>query len=945
MSWLRGRFLSEPEEIGLTASETDAGESAEGVALDSVTTDQWAVIHEAAHDSAFGERSKKTPTPAQCEAGNYKLGRARVQGFHVAIETPKGAYRRGVDKGGRAWETQMPAHYGYLSGTTGADGDAVDCFIGPWPDMQGIYVVNQWLDGRFDEHKVMFGFIDEAQARSTYLASYSPGWQGLRDIVPVTPQQLRTWLRTGNTQKPLTSGDLPSERTSMDRVMWCGVDPIGKGLAQVLYGIRAADADEGLLLDSLTDADLDAEFEPGDVSFDSVTLDAITIESRRIEATAKALMRALKAQSGAVMPMDFAVSKPRMLQGVLNVTVLYKLSDGQTLTIFFNNPDATPRRLKPEDVLVSWKWLLNRKDVTIVVAPERGRDLNLNTVALRVMALAEKNSAAFTVALSAAAAKDAVIADLKGQIKAKQDEFNDIERQIATIKAGGMLLTAAPERIELTGGELGEFADTPDGVRALRDAALDRLESMRNDWVPCSALQALVQIRKSAADKIVSLSHDPRKLKAVAKIREIIAAAKKVKETAPYAPAQEQNVRAYFLMRSEIVLNGEPLAVRLVFKQDDKGKFHWDHTIHAADTTFDSAQEKGPSLDGPDPMATSNGGGVAGEPVKPTHIGDSHQPEEDGATLDSGGQGDLVLNLFIEGDEPEPAGEPVAELTDRYVLNGRSFAVLARFTGPDATAEANRFMEANPNASLLAELPDGTAVIADSRDAGDLLAAPEPAVIAEPLDEPDAAASDAVTRAEETAKILIGRGWLESQAAGDPMTKDSNGQGYSLWLKDSADPDSFYALIETQGAFQAEVGGGPDRSPTEIADLIDAAINNSGAVPAPEPTPEPAPVEPVIQGASPSDEAEVPAPEAIEPEIDPVLPVDPTPAPNPERDAAKQFLLDAKAGALDFNDPAMTEKLEAAYTPFADDQEIAELFNDAVNAFVDFETARSATIA
>ena len=41
----------------------------------------------------------------------------------------------------------------------------------------------------------------------------------------------------------------------------------------------------------------------------------------------------------------------------------------------------------------------------------------------------------------------------------------------------------------------------------------------------------------------------------------------------------------------------------------------------------------------------------------------------------------------------------------------------------------------------------------------------------------------------------------------------------------------------------------------------------------------------------------------------------------------------------------MTEKLEAAYTPFADDPEIAELFNDAVNAFVDFETARSATIA
>lgn len=540
---------------------------------DSTTCAPWAQINEAAHDSAFGDRSPKPPTPAQCEAGNYKVGRAKVLGFHVAIENPAGSIRRGCDPNGVAWETRMPAHYGYLSGTTGADGDGIDCFIGPWPELPDIYVVNQWLNGRFDEHKVMFGFIDEAHARSTYLASYSPGWQGLRDIVRATPKQLRAWLRTGNPKKPLTSGDLSPESDSMDKVTWDGVQPVGKGLAEVLYGIRAHDADEGLLFDSLTDADLESELDSMDDSgayggqakegiaataallryfndfikssferakvppglegfaarsvgssgtmtkteatkilhdlvdiainrkggieltpeqereyndyrhdariiddymnrrirhtgsrnllrmpelkakyphidnqprdeFDSATwggdtLDAIAIESRRIEATAKALQRALNGQAGAVKPVDFTVSKPRMLQGILNVTVLFRLSDGQTLTIFFNNPDATPRRLKPEDVLVSWKWLLNRKDVTIVVAPERGRDLNLNTVALRVMALADKNSAAFTTAQAGAAAKEAVITDLKEQIKAKTEEFEGLERQIAAIKSGG----------------------------------------------------------------------------------------------------------------------------------------------------------------------------------------------------------------------------------------------------------------------------------------------------------------------------------------------------------------------------------------------------------------------------------------------------------------------------------------------------------------------------
>ena len=45
---------------------------------------------------------------------------------------------------------------------------------------------------------------------------------------------------------------------------------------------------------------------------------------------------------------------------------------------------------------MSWKWLLNKKDVTILVAPEKGRDLNPREVARRVMCLTEKNSAKFT---------------------------------------------------------------------------------------------------------------------------------------------------------------------------------------------------------------------------------------------------------------------------------------------------------------------------------------------------------------------------------------------------------------------------------------------------------------------------------------------------------------------------------------------------------------------
>jgi hypothetical protein len=81
---------------------------------------------------------------------------------------------------------------------------------------------------------------------------------------------------------------------------------------------------------------------------------------------------------------------------------LLKLSDGQTVAIYLHNPDSTPNKILPDDELISWKWLLNKKDVTILLAPEKGRDLNPREVARRAMRLAEKSSAKFNKATAIA---------------------------------------------------------------------------------------------------------------------------------------------------------------------------------------------------------------------------------------------------------------------------------------------------------------------------------------------------------------------------------------------------------------------------------------------------------------------------------------------------------------------------------------------------------------
>ena len=120
------------------------------------------------------------PTEAQKEAGNYKKGHVRVGTFDISIEQPKGSVRSGVDANGKKWETTMQNTYGYIRGTEGVDGDHIDVFLSD--DIDGwngrkAFVVDQYNeDGSFDEHKVMLGFNEAADAETAYFANYDKDW-------------------------------------------------------------------------------------------------------------------------------------------------------------------------------------------------------------------------------------------------------------------------------------------------------------------------------------------------------------------------------------------------------------------------------------------------------------------------------------------------------------------------------------------------------------------------------------------------------------------------------------------------------------------------------------------------------------------------------------------------------------------------------------------------
>jgi len=97
-----------------------------------------------------------------------------VHGLDVVIETPRGTKRVGY-----GWSVLMPADYGYIRGTSSAEGprEQLDCFVGPETDSELVWVIDQ-LDPdlrTFDEHKVMLDFGSEEEALDAYKAAFSDG--------------------------------------------------------------------------------------------------------------------------------------------------------------------------------------------------------------------------------------------------------------------------------------------------------------------------------------------------------------------------------------------------------------------------------------------------------------------------------------------------------------------------------------------------------------------------------------------------------------------------------------------------------------------------------------------------------------------------------------------------------------------------------------------------
>jgi hypothetical protein len=137
-----------------------------------------AVLRNSIREKALGVESKA-----------YKLaGLTSFQGLPISIETKKGSVRKGQNHDGTPWQVVMPADYGYIKGTKGADGQHVDCFIGPLKDAKFAYIfhINNDATGDYDEDKTCLGF-KSADACVAMLKQAYDNWDEISHSMTMLP--------------------------------------------------------------------------------------------------------------------------------------------------------------------------------------------------------------------------------------------------------------------------------------------------------------------------------------------------------------------------------------------------------------------------------------------------------------------------------------------------------------------------------------------------------------------------------------------------------------------------------------------------------------------------------------------------------------------------------------------------------------------------------------
>lgn len=226
------------------------------------------------------------------------------------------------------------------------------------------------------------------------------------------------------------------------------------------------------LLEAASFEEFDEYYNPGTEDVDPAFItEAIVIKKfARTEAVmrrglVKALRRFLDAKDPTtgtpIELLDPIVGKPRKSGMYAYVTVQLPFSDGQVVSILFHAPEGDGKRITPQDTIVAFRWMLNKRDITNIVAPEDGTEVSIATIGRRLSLLVEKNAPRFAATQKEAQAERRELERVTDRVKELQEEIDRISNEIAQAMADLETATAENgnskallQRLKTTNAEL-----------------------------------------------------------------------------------------------------------------------------------------------------------------------------------------------------------------------------------------------------------------------------------------------------------------------------------------------------------------------------------------------------------------------------------------------------------------------------------------------------------
>ncbi|QCZ30155.1 head protein [Leclercia adecarboxylata] len=227
-----------------------------------------------------------------------------------------------------------------------------------------------------------------------------------------------------------------NERISLTDAPYYVAQPITDAVYAELMTGNSAD----LMLESATIDEVDHAYLGNEMLYTgySAMFEAVTSERMRLSQTMRAFVRALNRGmngTGIKAGTDDAgvdeegrntiggaiIGKVRRVNNIPIMTALIPLSDGQSISLIFHSPTADKGKIKNNDLLVAFRFLLNKRDVTHIVAPIGGRDVSLQQVSQALANLTERNSAKF---IKQQSAQVKLRADIEG-LNAEADQLGE----------------------------------------------------------------------------------------------------------------------------------------------------------------------------------------------------------------------------------------------------------------------------------------------------------------------------------------------------------------------------------------------------------------------------------------------------------------------------------------------------------------------------------------